>query len=212
MSKVENKKSESFANKDVFCQQNPSNSEIVITPIVNKSQQTPTKYLKKLATNYQLKDFSIVVQKLNLDKYKMPVKLNELIKDGIIYMSEKFIPEKKSCKRRASKSVSVITISEDESDGKDVCMNDTVFAKGNDKHYYPAIIMKIMNNLFRVKYVIDDRLNIVSRNDLILIKELQTNDDVLILNDENKYWRACINFINKDYFEIFNYGNYKIER
>jgi hypothetical protein len=26
----------------------------------------------------------------------MPVKLNELIKDGIIDMSEKFIPEKKS--------------------------------------------------------------------------------------------------------------------
>jgi hypothetical protein len=208
LSKVENKKSENFANKD---QQNPSNSEIVITPIVNKSQQTPTKYLKKLA-NYQLKDFSIVVQKLNLDKYKMPVKLNELIKDGIIDMSEKFIPEKKSCKRRASKSVSVITISEDESDGKDVCMNDTVFAKRNDKHYYPAIIMKIINNLFRVKYVIDDSLNIVSRNVLILIKELQTHDDVLILNDKNEYWRACINFTNKDYFEIFNYENHRIER
>jgi hypothetical protein len=40
LSKVENKKSENFANKD---QQNPSNSEIVITPIVNKSQQTPHK-------------------------------------------------------------------------------------------------------------------------------------------------------------------------
>ena len=140
----------------------------------------------------------------------MPVKLNELIKDGIIDMSEKFIPEKKSCKRRASKSVSVITISEDESDGKDVCMNDTVFA--HDKHYYPAIIMQIYFNLFRVKYVIDDSLNIVSRNDLILIKELQTHDDVLKLNDKNEYEPALINVINKDYFEIFNYDDHRIER
>jgi hypothetical protein len=84
----------------------------------NKTINNNNLLINKTNSNLcQLKEFSIVVQKLNLDKYKMPVKLNELIKGGIIDMSEKFIPEKKFRKRCASKSVSNITISEDESDG-----------------------------------------------------------------------------------------------
>jgi hypothetical protein len=176
--------------------------------INNNNNNNNNLLINKANSNlYQLKEFSIVVQKLNLDKYKMPVKLDELIKDGKIDKSEKVIPEKKSRKRRASKSVSVITISEDESDDKDVCMNDTVFAKWNDRHYYPAIVLKIINNSFHVKYLIDDSLNIVSRNDLILIKELQKNDDVLKLNEKNEYEPALLNVINKDYFEIININN-----
>jgi hypothetical protein len=70
LSKVENKKSENFDQQNTIA----SNSEIVITPIVNKSQQTPTKYLKKIAATQKDSSGDLIQEQfIVLNSIKKPV-------------------------------------------------------------------------------------------------------------------------------------------